>query len=221
MRLRRCLKLNMRISRRCAGRCLSLVLGALFVFYGLGFAKPMYVYVNDRGISVMTDTLDHVPSKYRKTVKVFEMAEETEIEKTKGSQRQISEPNNSGNIVRTVMDHVPTGGVNKQKLMLMGGGLIIVVSFTTLMFSRNMAVKFAMKWLLMCAIVGTGYGWYFSSMGMGSFLGQTGSAEGDQKPIIQRMKEETKEIEKIQKKKLMDMERLLGEEIIPSSKRKP
>lgn len=213
-----------RSGRRSVRWLVGLALAGLLGLQTVAEAKPMYVYVNDKGTSVMTDTLDHVPTQYRKTVKVFEMAEESETvdpNEPDAINNRVPDPITPTGVMSTVLDTMPTINMNQQKLMLLGGGLIIVASFVTLMFSRNMALKFAMKWLLMCAIVGTGYGWYFSSMGLGSFLGETESKENGQKPLVERIKDEAKMIEEIQKKKLMDIEKVLGEREISAEKRKP
>lgn len=212
------------MKKRRALRCVwwlpGLALGGLLILQGLVEAKSIYIYVNEKGTSVITDTLAHVPTKYRKTVTVREFTEEPETKEVVASQSEDSDSNNPEGFVAKVLKQIPTNGINRQTLMLVGGGLVIVASFATLMFSRNMALKFAMKWVLMGGIVGTGYFWYFSTMGLGGFLGleQIEKGEKGQKPILQRVKDETKEIEEIQKKKMMDIEKLFGGDLIPSEK---
>ncbi len=204
------------------GWMLFLVTGSLCSWLPFGEAKSMYVYVNDKGISVMTDSVDHIPKKYRKSVHVFEMPEESElhepvqeVEAVSQEEEPIFEPEDLSN----VFDTIPSINMNKQTLMLVGGGLVILASFVTMMFSRNIAMKFAMKWVLMLAIVGTGYGWYFSSMGLGGILENTGQGEDGPKPVLEQVRDETQRAEHMQQQKIQALEKILGEDGPPKRKR--
>ena len=211
--------------KRCWKRSMKwgmgFLLSALVAAQGVVTAKSMYIYINEKGSSVITDTLDHVPKKYRATVKVFEMPDEEGTLRLEAGDSQASTHGYGSRWLALAFEKFPTIRVDTPSVMLAGGGLLVFVSFATMMFSRNMAVKFAMKWLLLCAIVATSYGWYFSVMGLGGSLGVTGRGEQGRQTLLERVREDTQEIEAIQHKKRMDIENILEGDQAPAKKRKP
>lgn len=174
----------------------------------LSSAKEIYSYLDEEGNIVATDDLGAIPKKYREKVRVTDRTERIP------SGEQVAQPPGGETftgILATIMKWIPdptiSGLSNQQSFWLIGGFLVGAFAAGSLMFSRNPSVKFAMKWVLLFAVVGVAYALSVAELGPLESAKHNG-AGGDSQGLFQRMRGEVQDIEEGQRNRVSDIDQL-------------
>ncbi len=169
-------------------------------------AGEFYTYTDEKGIVVMTNSLEQVPKRFRLQAKVTRM-KDLPAEAGARTPLPAAEPQDGfdwRSKVGRVMDYLPDtiiSGLNKrQSVLLIGGFLAGAVAFGVMIMTRSPAIRFAMKWALMFVGFGVMYALYFTQLETRSaeILGQPDGSAAHPVSLMDRVKIEAAEIEQTQ-----------------------
>lgn len=206
---------------RCLGLLLVLVLGA----HAVSLAATVYTYDDDDGTVVMTDRLKNVPPRFRDEVRVIEQDAPPpgEIPAPLPEAPDPSPPApvpSAGRVEAegerkgwseffwsALPERIVPGLTQYQSVLLIGGGVIGAAVFAAMMLTRNPALQFALKWVLIFVAGGTFYGIYFAE------LGTTLSVKGeeritDPRTVLDRVRVKVNEIEERQQERIQTIEHM-------------
>ncbi len=206
-------------------RCYSLLLFLVLGVPAVGLSATVYTYVDDKGTVVMTDQLKKVPPRYRNKVKTLEQNDPPpRVDPVSGpappdGSRPAPMPAQTRAVVdeqkrswsqffwNALPEEIVPGLTQYQSVLLIGGFVIGSTLFAVLMFTRNPALQFAMKWALTFVVAGTLYGMYFAE------LGTTLSVKGeeqitDPRTVLDQVRVKVKGIEQRQEERIKSMEHM-------------
>ncbi len=198
---------------------LSVVLGAPAV----GLAATVYTYVDDKGTVVMTDRIKNVPARFRHKVTTIEQKDppprvnaepEPPVPDVARPTPAPSASRTAGNEEKNswsqffwsaLPKEIVPGLTQYQSVLLIGGFVIGSTLFAILMFTRNVALQFALKWALTFVVAGTLYGIYFAELG--TTLSVKGEEEiTDPRNVLDQVRVKVKKIEERQQERIDAME---------------
>jgi hypothetical protein len=155
---------------------------------GIGSAKTIYSYIDDRGTPVMTDRLENIPERYRAKVKVTEQ-----------DSKSVSEQSVAGKIQQKFSDLMPkadgdfgkfipniSGLTHYQSKILSAGGIVAAFCLIIRPFMRSQAARFLLLWCLIMAGV-TVPALFFTSQdaALDRLTGQAGAIQDKQQKHLQ------------------------------------
>lgn len=198
------------------GGLAGILFALLIVPAGSASAGEFYTYTDEKGIVVMTISLEQVPKRFRLQAKVTRM-KDLPVEAGAHAPAPAAEPRDGfdwRSKVGRVMDYLPDtiiSGLNKrQSVLLIGGFLAGAVAFGVMIMTRSPAIRFAMKWALMFVGFGVMYALYFTQLETRSaeILGQPDGSAAHPVSLMDRVKIEAAEIEQTQDTRARHLDKL-------------